>query len=139
MRETVVWKEKQINILILVATCKKTAINCIKNNKKYMLLQFHMESITLYSHIRFVLLTWVVDQQQNLWIKDHRALLPFLEFQAKYIFVWNLKLHYYWEEHKSYLQGVPFLTVAQKGHTWKLKILLQIKNSTCKLKILPAN
>ena len=30
-------------------------------------------------------------------------------------------------------------TVAQKGHTCKLKMLLQIKNSTCKLKIVHAN
>ena len=30
-------------------------------------------------------------------------------------------------------------TVAQKGHTCKLKMLLQIKNSTCKLKIVRAN
>ena len=29
--------------------------------------------------------------------------------------------------------------VAQKGHTCKLKMLLQIKNSTCKLKIVHAN
>ena len=28
---------------------------------------------------------------------------------------------------------------AQKGHTCRLKMLLQIKNCTCKLKILPAN
>ena len=30
-------------------------------------------------------------------------------------------------------------TLAQKGHTCKLKMLLQIKNSTCKLKIVHAN
>ena len=30
-------------------------------------------------------------------------------------------------------------TVAQKGHICKLEMLLQIKNSTCKLKVLPAN
>ena len=30
-------------------------------------------------------------------------------------------------------------TVAHKGHTCKLKMLLQIKNSTCKLKIVHAN
>ena len=30
-------------------------------------------------------------------------------------------------------------TVAQKGHTCKLKMLVQIKSSTCRLKILPAN
>ena len=30
-------------------------------------------------------------------------------------------------------------TVAQKGHTCKLKVLLQIKNSACKLKIVHAN
>ena len=30
-------------------------------------------------------------------------------------------------------------TVAQKGHRCKLKMLLQIKNSTCKLKIVHAN
>ena len=29
--------------------------------------------------------------------------------------------------------------VAQKGRTCKLKMLLQIKNSTCKLKIVHAN
>ena len=34
---------------------------------------------------------------------------------------------------------VSFNTVAQKGHTCKLKMLLQIKNSTCKLKIVHAN
>ena len=30
-------------------------------------------------------------------------------------------------------------TVAHKGHTCKFKMLLQIKNCTCKLKVLPAN
>ena len=30
-------------------------------------------------------------------------------------------------------------TVAQKGHTCKLKMLLQIKNSACKLKIVQPN
>ena len=29
--------------------------------------------------------------------------------------------------------------VAQEGHTCKLKMLLEIKNSTCKLKIVHAN
>ena len=47
-----------------------------------------------------------------------------------------------------FLGGSPVLTglandvtcmVAQKGHTCKLKMLLQIKNSTCKLKIVHAN
>ena len=37
------------------------------------------------------------------------------------------------------LQNSLFSTVAQKGHTCKLKMLLQIKNSTCKLKIVHAN
>ena len=32
-----------------------------------------------------------------------------------------------------------YSTVAKKGHTCKLKMLLQIKNSTCKLKIVHAN
>ena len=41
----------------------------------------------------------------------------------------------------DYLKYVlrAFITVAQKGHTCKLKMLLQIKNSTCKLKIVRAN
>ena len=33
----------------------------------------------------------------------------------------------------------PVTTVAQKGHTCKLKMLLQIKTFTCKLKIVHAN
>ena len=35
--------------------------------------------------------------------------------------------------------NVLICTVAQKGHTCKLKMLLQIENSTCKLKIVHAN
>ena len=37
--------------------------------------------------------------------KDHRKRSPFYEFQAN-IYVWNLKLQDYRQEHKNYLQGV---------------------------------
>ena len=39
--------------------------------------------------------------------KDRRARSPFFRIKYKQnTKVWNLKLHYYREEHKSYLQGI---------------------------------
>ena len=48
----------------------------------------------------------------------------------------NINLRY---QYGISVTEAQMFTVAQKGHTCKLKMLLQTKNLTCKLKIVHAN
>ena len=58
-----------------------------------------------HSFTSFFLLTWVVEQGAHSRTKDHRNGRLFSNSKQT-IYVWNLKLQDYRQEHKSYLQGV---------------------------------
>ena len=51
-----------------------------------------------------------------------------------YVSDWRRDSHFTWSSEPR--EGLAACTVAQNGHTYKLKMLLQTKNFTCKLKML---
>ena len=98
LEETVVW-----SLIILYSQHlpkKNFSLIAWRKEKKYM--KFVKMTFSCGNYNIFTFFSCCLPETRT---KDHRKRSPFFEFQAK-IYVWNLKLQDYREEHKSYLQGV---------------------------------
>ena len=99
------WKKSR---LFYTHNIFRKKLNCIKNRKKYMKYCENHVFVWKLSHfyVFFVLLTWVVEEgphsRTTRTIENGRL----FSNSKQNIYVWNLKLRDYREEHKSYLQGV---------------------------------